>query len=164
MVKSVPASEQTCVGIHHPGLVVTDIAVAIEFYGRALGAELVKHSSWPTGSAQFDRLTGLQDSAAEFCLMRLGASYLEIFQYDSSKNKEVNTLAADELGIRHLAFEVADLDLAEKHLLSAGGSPLGNPVHVPAGGSARYYRDPFGNILELLVAGGTMPSIASNSP
>lgn len=154
-----PPGGETCTGLHHPALVVPNLDDAIAFYESALGGKLIKRAAWEPGTAQFDDLTGLRNSAAAFCLVGFGSSYIEMFEYRSSRDNEPRHPEADELGIRHLAFQVADLDSAVASLLAAGGSTLGESVHVAGGGSARYCRDPFGNILELLVPGGKMPPI-----
>ncbi|MEO1081707.1 MAG: VOC family protein [Pseudomonadota bacterium] len=153
--------KEICSGIHHPALVVPDLDAAIAFYENTFSGELIKRAFWEAGNSQFDALTGLKDSAAAFCLMRFGGSYIELFEYRSSRDKEWRPAQADDLGLRHLAFQVRDLDHAVEQLLHAGGSTLGDSVHVANGGSARYCRDPFGNIVELLVPGGKMPSLGS---
>tara|TARA_R110001599_G_scaffold183999_1_gene377451 strand:+ start:2919 stop:3416 length:498 start_codon:yes stop_codon:yes gene_type:complete len=158
-VKEASSAEKLCSGIHHPAIVVPDLSGAIAFYEAALGGELIKQSAWDHGTEQFDALTGLKDSAAAFCLLRFGHSFLEMFEYDSSRRHDWRTSKADELGIRHLAFQVNDLQIAEAKFIAAGGSTVGEAIHVKGGGSARYCRDPYGNIVELLVPGGKMPPL-----
>lgn len=148
-----------CDGVHHAALVVPDLDVAIRFYEAVFDGQLIKRAAWESGSSQFDGLTGLTDSAAAFCLMQFGGSYIEMFEYQSSRDNEWSGQRADHLGIRHLAFQVTNLELAQDRLLEAGGSTVGDSVHVNGGGSARYCRDPFGNIIELLVPGGKMPPL-----
>jgi len=153
-----------CTGIHHPALVVPDLDAAIDFYTQALGAELVKRAAWEPGNEMFDALTGIENSSAQFCLLRFGHSYLEIFAYASSRDDAASNPKADELGIRHLAFEVSAIDEAVEQTKNHGGTTLGKTVHVPGGGSACYCRDPFGNIIELLVPGGKMPDLRTDRP
>ena len=154
-----PKAERLCSGIHHPAIVVPDLSGAIAFYEAALDGELIKRSAWDQGTEQFDALTGLTDSAAAFCLMRFGHSFLEMFEFASSRHHDQRASSADELGIRHLAFQVSDLRKAEERLIAAGGTTVGETIHVTGGGSARYCRDPYGNIIELLVPGGKMPPL-----
>ena len=143
--------------LHHAAVVVPNLDNAIDFYCRGVGAELVKRSSWETGTELFDSLTGLRNCSAKFCLLKIGHSYIELFEYGSTVYQSPAEEQADKLGIRHLAFQVADIEEAERNLTDAGASSVGERIHVTGGGSARYMRDPFGNIIELLVPGGKMP-------
>ncbi|NIB38906.1 hypothetical protein HBA55_04870 [Pseudomaricurvus alkylphenolicus] len=146
-------------GLHHVALVIPDLDQAIEFYGEALGFELVKRASWEAPHPLFDNLVGLKDCAAEFCLLKTGNCYLEMFCYQSSRHQDAHTPAADQPGIRHLAFEIEELQPSLEKVLQQGGSRIGEVVHVKGGGSAVYCRDPFGNILELVQPAGNMPGL-----
>ena len=76
---------------------------------------------------------------------------LEIFQYD--QNLEALPPAANRKGFGHLAFEVEDVALSLKVVLSAGGRKVGEVVRhkVPGKGALTfvYAGDPDGNLLEL---------------
>jgi len=87
-----------------------------------------------------------------------GGPRLELLQYEAPVGEE---LAANRLpntvGLRHIAFRVADMDATVARLEAAGVSFLGPPIAVPAStvshdaGRKRlcYFHDPDGVLLEL---------------
>jgi len=76
---------------------------------------------------------------------------VEIFQYAQAVDRE--RPVANRPGLGHLAFEVDDVSAAERAVLAAGGSKLGEIVtfDVPGAGTITwtYIRDPEDNIIEL---------------
>ena len=147
-------------GFHHPAIVVPDLEKAREFYGEILGFTMVEEMSWDNPSPVHDQITGLENSAARAYLMKCNNTYLELFQYASPvSDHKGRQPRADEPGIRHLAFEVDDAQVAYDRLIRAGGIPMNPPYNFPEGGSAVYCRDPFGNIVEFTTAGKGFPSI-----
>ena len=152
-------SADNCEGIHHVALVVSDIYQAIEFYSAAFDGAVIKLAAWEVGEGKFDALTVLHQSSAKFCLMRFANSYIEIFEYSTGAASSQVQARADMQGIRHIAFQVKDLERTFERVCQAGGRSVGESIHVAGGGAARYCEDPFGNIIELLVPGGKMPPL-----
>lgn len=76
---------------------------------------------------------------------------VEIFQYSQAVDRE--RPVANHPGLGHLAFEVNDVSAAQRAVLAAGGSGLGEIVTfgVPGAGTITftYIRDPEDNIIEL---------------
>ncbi len=76
---------------------------------------------------------------------------VELFQYAQAVDRE--RPVANRPGLGHLAFEVVDVPAAERAVLAAGGSKLGEIVtfDVPGAGTITwtYIRDPEDNIIEL---------------
>ena len=76
---------------------------------------------------------------------------LEIFQYESQPPRA--EFAVNKPGYTHLAFAVDDVAQAQRAVLSAGGSAVGEIVVVVKPDGERvewcYVRDPEGNMIEL---------------
>ena len=76
---------------------------------------------------------------------------LEIFQYSNSAPDVPRVV--NRPGFAHLAFAVDSVADARAHVLSRGGTPVGEVVTVAISPTARvtwcYVRDPEGNIIEL---------------
>ncbi len=148
-------------GIHHPGIVVTDLGHALEFYCGVLDFECVLEFSWAPSNDTINQIIGLNQSAADVRLLRTHNSYLELFKYHSpSPSTENANLGAHEPGIRHIGFEVDDafavyekVSRYDEHLV------MNEPVSFDSGGSAVYCRDPFGNLIEFTTAGRGFPSL-----
>lgn len=147
-------------GFHHPAVVVPDLEKAKAFYEEALGFVMVMELCWDSPNPVFDQVTGLENSAAQGCLMKCNNAYLELFQYISpGAGCGESRPGANEPGIRHLAFEVDDAQVEYARIKRAGGITMNEPYVFPEGGSAVYCRDPFGNIIELTTAGQGFPGI-----
>jgi len=149
-------------GIHHLGIVVPDLDVAVAFYSEMLGLEKVYDESWEKGDATYDQGIGLSGSAARGVQLRSANTYLELWEYSAPRQEgpDPGSLGANELGFRHLAVEVDDVEAAWEKLKELGGHVMNDPVRFDDGGAAVYARDPFGNIIEFTTAGGFPPAIA----
>ena len=146
------------IGFHHPGIVVPDLDAGIEFYTKLLGYELYSEASWDVDHDSFNRIVGLDGSAARFCMLKGLNSYIELFEFSAPPSTaQPGDLGANEPGIRHISFAVRDVQAALDHCIELGGSKINDVVSVPGGATATYCRDPFGNILELVTPGGRFP-------
>lgn len=149
-------------GIHHVGLVVDDLARAVEFYGALLAMEVVERDHWEAPAELEDQAVGLIGSAADGVMMRGSASYLELWQYHSptTVGADPGDLGANERGWRHLAIEVDDVAAEWRRVQELGGTAMGEPVMLSDDGAAVVYcRDPFGNVIELMSTGRSMASL-----
>ena len=87
----------------------------------------------------------------EFVMLRLGAMCIELFGAAGLPTPEPGG-GEQPVGFKHLAFEVADLDAALEALRADGVTPdqvIDAGAHVP-GMRICFFRDPEGNILELM--------------
>ena len=149
-------------GIHHAGLVVNDLAAAVDFYSALLTMEVVERDHWRAPAPAEDQAVGLVGSSADGVMLRGSGSHLELWQYQAPD--QVGDAPADrganELGLRHLAVEVTDVAAALERVVELGGSRMGDPVTLDDTGAAVVYcRDPFGTILELMAVGSTLSSM-----
>ena len=82
---------------------------------------------------------------------RQGGPTLEIYSYSEMKEKPES--ASNRKGFGHIAFEVNDVELAQKEVVAAGGRPYGKVVtrEVPGAGTITftYVTDPEDNLIEL---------------
>ena len=76
--------------------------------------------------------------------------FLEIFQF--RKFEECPPTPANLMGIRHISFDVDDLEAVFEAVIAAGGSEIGEVTQFDNGCDKFAYvfmRDPEGNILDL---------------
>ena len=152
-------SQDLVLGMHHPALVVADLEAALEFYIAFAGYEVVVRNSWDETSS-FNEIIGLRDSRAQFAVLKNRAGFLELFEFETPKSEQVpGTLKANELGIRHLCFQVTNVPEALAYLVSLGGQKVGEPIKNERGVTSVYARDPFGHLIELLDPGAHLPGI-----
>ncbi len=159
--KRTTASRTGVRGIHHAGLVVADLDAAIAFYGELLGMEVIERDRWRAPDHNADNAVGLRGSSADGAMLRGSGSYLELWQYHAPSQVGDNPAdrGAHELGLRHLAIEVDDVDAALARLVALGGTKMGDPIRIDTNAAAVYCRDPFGTIIEFMSTGSALASL-----
>lgn len=147
-------------GVHHIGVSVPDLAKAREFYIDLLGAvEEVEPLSW-RDNPFIDRVIGLEGSAADQFMCRLGNTHIEVFEYHAPRSPEQDpNRGVNRFGYTHFALQVDDLRACYDRLLAAGirvhAEPRWEGITVAEDGSktgyaATYCRDYFGNVFEIM--------------
>lgn len=137
-------------GFHHAALSTPDLDRCVDFYTRVLGCEVAWTFGWPAGSRAADDITGLDNSAARAAMLRLGASFIEIFEFSSPPPRVAGgDRPACDHGISHLCLEVQDIH-GEFERLAAAGMRFHCPPQRQDSGWVTYGRDCDGNIIELL--------------
>jgi glyoxylase I family protein len=140
--------------LDHVNIVVTDMARSEQFYGGVLGLrrgfECRLEGEW------IDRVTGVTGARAHCVFFEPEAGgRVELLQYLSPEGEPLppNRLPFTP-GLRHVAFQVDDLDALCERLLAAGVPLISAPVEVPFrvanAGRKRlcYFHDPEGVLLE----------------
>jgi catechol 2,3-dioxygenase-like lactoylglutathione lyase family enzyme len=136
-------------GIDHTALSVPDLAAAVRFYREVLGFELESESGWPRGAKRVDALVGLRDSASKVVMLTLGATRLEIFEYDSPEPSPRHPgLRVCDHGITHICLRVTEIEAEYARLVDAGVRFNAAPVDVGTS-ICVYGHDPFDNVFEL---------------
>lgn len=136
-------------GIHHTTIATEDLDRLRGFYEGLMGFEVRWEGSWEAGSQIPDEITGLKDSAARFCMLWTGNSYLELFQFSSPEPiPPPGFRRACDPGFTHVCFDVTDIYAEYRRLSAAGIEFLTDPKEV-LGVRSTYGRDPDGNLLEL---------------
>jgi len=144
--------------IDHVNLVVRDLKRMTAFYADVLGMKVTKRAT--ISGEWIERVVGLAGVEADVVYLDLASGpRIELIYYRqplSSAPPEPNR--ANLLGLRHIAFRVADIEAVVARLRAAG-TPVQNEVlTVPstqvqyAGGVRKrlvYFRDPEANLLEL---------------
>ena len=133
----------------HVGIVVDDLAAAIEFF-TALGLVLEGEASVEGRSV--DRVVGLDGVRAEIAMMQTpdGGGRLELSKFYSPSNQGDNRQApANAPGIRHISFAVEDIDAVVAGLRARGAELVGELERYEDSYRLCYVRGPEGIIVEL---------------
>jgi catechol 2,3-dioxygenase-like lactoylglutathione lyase family enzyme len=132
----------------HVGVVVDDLAGATAFFVE-LGLELQGEGS--VEGDWVDRIVGLEGVRAELAMVKApdGGGRLELVKFHAPSSPAGDSyVPANVPGLRHVSFEVDDLDAALVRVRGHGAELVGE---VESGGGYRlcYIRGPEGIIVEL---------------
>ncbi|MBI5832316.1 MAG: VOC family protein [Armatimonadetes bacterium] len=139
----------------HANLVVRDLVAATAFYRDRLGLRPVLErrlqDSW------IGQVVGLPGAVMDCVILEApdGGARLELLSYVRPEPFVAGDVSAPHaFGLRHVAFDVDDLDAVWRRLSESGVTLLSEPVEVPfpvAGRRKRlaYLLDPEGVLLEL---------------
>jgi catechol 2,3-dioxygenase-like lactoylglutathione lyase family enzyme len=107
--------------IDHINISVTNIKESIDFFTNLLAFTLEEEGllegEW------FEKVTALSSAKAYFAKLSLqnNKTKIELLQYiEPQSDKEYNIAKANQLGFRHLAFEVDNIELSYKNLKTKG--------------------------------------------
>jgi len=134
----------------HPAIVVPDLEQAREFYERMFGFRVLTNEGWHDDPV-VDRAIGSTRSCARSYVLAGHNTFLELFEYSAppKQGPDPASLGPQEMGLRHLAFFVDDLETEYRRFIELGGEALGSLPADTEAPRAVYLRDPFGNIVEL---------------
>ncbi len=135
--------------MEHVGIVVDDLAAAVEFFVE-LGLE-------PGGKGEVeghsvDRIVALDGVKAELAMLRApdGHGEIELVKFHSPPAQNGDPHApANTPGLRHLAFLVEDIDAVVAGLRARGTEFVGELVRYEDSYRLCYVRGPEGIIVEL---------------
>jgi len=133
----------------HVGIVVDDLAAAIEFFVE-LGLELRGES--PVEGDWVDRVVGLQGVKAEIAMLQTpdGHGRVELAKFHSPSSQGGDPQAPSNTpGIRHLTFAVEDIDGVLARLRARGAELVGELERYKDSYRLCYIRGPEGIIIEL---------------
>jgi catechol 2,3-dioxygenase-like lactoylglutathione lyase family enzyme len=133
----------------HIGIVVDDLAAAIEFFTE-LG--LVLQGQWSAKDPRVDRIVGLDGVRTDAAMMKTpdGNGQIELVKFHSPPHQGDDRHApANAPGIRHLTFAVEDLDAVVAGLRARGAELVGELVSYGDSYRLCYVRGPAGIIIEL---------------
>lgn len=120
-------------GIHHVAIIASDYAVSKRFYTEVLGLpEIAETYRAERASWKLD--------------LRLGSAQIELFTFPDAPPRASRPEA---LGLRHLAFSVADLDAAVARLEGEGVACEPIRTDELTGRRFTFFQDPDGLPLEL---------------
>lgn len=133
----------------HVGVVVDDLAAATEFFLQ-LGLELEGEAS--VGGHWVDRVVALQGVRADIAMMRTpdGHGRLELTKFHTPSGATGDRSApANTPGLRHISFEVQDIDTVVAGLRARGTELVGELERYEDSYRLCYVRGPEGIIVEL---------------
>ena len=133
----------------HVGINVDDLAAAVEFF-VALGLELEGEAQVEGESV--DRVVGLEGVRSGIAMLQTpdGHAKLELVKFHSPSATGGDAHAPpNALGIRHVTFQVDDVDGAVATVQARGGELVGEVVNYEDIYRVCYVRGPEGIIVEL---------------
>jgi len=104
-------------GVHHPGLVVSDLDASLAFYREMFGVEpdFVERSEGPG----VDQATGLDGAIVRWAFVTLGSAQLELLEYETPRGRDY-ALRGCDVGCAHVCLEVDDIHQAYEELVKKG--------------------------------------------
>ena len=140
------------------GMVVSDLDKSLKFYKDVIGFKEVTGFKVP---GRFAEDTGLaKDLELDVHVLVLGqgetATKLKLMQFKTAPGARVdNTFIHSSYGYRYLTIPVKNLNQAVDSAAKAGSKPIAKcpvplPDGFPAGLALANYRDPDGNLVELV--------------
>jgi catechol 2,3-dioxygenase-like lactoylglutathione lyase family enzyme len=135
--------------MEHVGIVVDDLAAAIEFFVE-LG--LVLQGESPVEGGWVDRIVGLKGVRADIAILQTpdGNGRLELTKFHSPSHQEkARPAPANTPGIRHISFAVEDIDAVVAGLRARGAELVGELERYQDSYLLCYVRGPEGIIVEL---------------
>jgi catechol 2,3-dioxygenase-like lactoylglutathione lyase family enzyme len=135
--------------MHHVGVVVDDLPAATEFFVE-LG--LVVEGETSVEGAWVDRIVGLEGVRSDIVMMQTpdGNGRLELTKFHSPPSQDGDRHApANAPGLRHVSFEVDDVDAAVAGVRARGAELVGDLVSYENFYRLCYVRGPEGIIVEL---------------
>jgi catechol 2,3-dioxygenase-like lactoylglutathione lyase family enzyme len=135
--------------LEHVGIVVDDLAAAIEFFIE-LGLELEGEA--PVEGRWVDRVVGLDGVRAEIAMLQTpdGHGRVELAKFHAPSTEGGDQHApANTPGIRHIAFAVEDIDAVVASLRARGAELIGGLERYKDSYRLCYIRGPEGIIVEL---------------
>jgi catechol 2,3-dioxygenase-like lactoylglutathione lyase family enzyme len=133
----------------HVGIVVDDLAAAIEFFVE-LGLELQGEAS--VEGDLVDRVVGLEGVRADIAMLQTpdGSGRLELSKFHSPSSQGDDRRALPNTpGIRHVTFAVEEIDSIVAGLRARGAELVGKLVRYEDSYRLCYVRGPEGIIIEL---------------
>lgn len=150
--------------VDHVGLTVPDLDAAVRFYSEVIGGHEL-YRIGPFDAAEMPRMKDDRDwteahinvagARLTIAMLQVGPNLmLELFQYEKPADQRRTPPRNCDWGGHHVAFKVADLEVAKKYLAGKGCKVMAGPIVLDQGPCAttrvNYVLDPWGNQLELV--------------
>ncbi len=144
--------------VDHVNIVVSDLERSVFFYTQILGLRETRRAHLE--GEWIETIMGLKGVVADVVYVQPpgGGPRVELLHFRSPEGAVLPQAALPNTqGLRHLAFQVEDVDEASRKLLEVGIKLLSAPCSIPGrtirhpAGSKRlcYFRDPDGVLLEI---------------
>jgi catechol 2,3-dioxygenase-like lactoylglutathione lyase family enzyme len=131
-------------GFDHVAITVADVDATIEWYQRVLGGEPLHLELWQAGSLPI-------------ALLQVGASRLSVHPADApaAPHATAPTPGSADLCFRFDGTVAEILALLDRAGVEVEEGPVPRPAANGEPGASVYFRDPDGNLLELLTVDST---------
>jgi catechol 2,3-dioxygenase-like lactoylglutathione lyase family enzyme len=144
----------TISGVHHTGIVVSDLERSIDFYHGVLGLEFANEPSPVFDDPGLGLGVGVPGAALRQVTLRAGDHQVELLEYTAPPSPIDAPMPQNALGAHHVGFRVEDIEAAVREL-EAKGVQFFSAVNVVdegvlAGWRWVYFADPDGITLELV--------------
>jgi len=136
--------------VRHVGIVVHNMDKSVVFWRDIMGLSIVA-DFWEEGEF-IDELENLKDVRLHMIkLSAPGGVLIELLKDDSHPNERNGENNLCDIGIRHIAFTVENVDISYNILNEYGCKMLSSPLISPDRKAKVFFaRDPEGNLLELV--------------
>jgi catechol 2,3-dioxygenase-like lactoylglutathione lyase family enzyme len=148
-------------GVHHTGIIVSDLERSVDWYREVLGLELLTEPSPTADEPELGEGLGVPGAALRMATFAVGDDVLELLEYAAPPSPVDAPLPQNALGSHHVGFVVGDIQ-AKYDELTAKGVHFFSPPNaidegVLAGWRWAYFTDPDGITLELVEVAYTRP-------
>jgi catechol 2,3-dioxygenase-like lactoylglutathione lyase family enzyme len=136
------------ISLDHVAITVKDLARSVDFYRDLLGFEVLGQLM-------------LNDDTMKLVYLRSGGACIELFEFRDHEAQTAVGVPDTVGGFKHVAFQTNDVDGLSARLKAAGVTFTLDPTDAVGGVRLAFFRDPDGNLLEL-VSG--LPDMAPYRP
>jgi catechol 2,3-dioxygenase-like lactoylglutathione lyase family enzyme len=148
-------------GIHHTGIIVSDLERSVDFYQDVLGLEMATEPSPVNDDPELGRGLGVPGAALRTVTFSVGDGTLELLEYSAPESPIDTPMPQNALGSHHLAFLVDDIEAKMGELETKGVRFFSRPNTIDEGVLAgwrwAYFTDPDGITLELVEVAYSRP-------
>jgi catechol 2,3-dioxygenase-like lactoylglutathione lyase family enzyme len=141
-------------GLHHAGIIVSDLERSIDFYLDVLGLEMLTEPSPVFDAPELGEALGVPGAALRMVTFRVGDDTLELLEYSAPPSPIDAPLPQNALGAHHVALRVDDIHATYEALVAKGVHFMSPPNAIDEGVLAgwrwAYFTDPDGITLELV--------------
>jgi glyoxylase I family protein len=141
-------------GIHHAGIVVSQLDKAVDFYVGVLGLELMTEPTLASEGQHLDTILCLEKVCMRGVMLRAGDSAIELHEFYSPAWTGDRPVPANALGAQHVAFRANDLAAEKAAIEDRGGVFLADINVIDSGPFAglrtAFLRDPDGIRIEFV--------------
>jgi catechol 2,3-dioxygenase-like lactoylglutathione lyase family enzyme len=141
-------------GLHHTGIIVSDLERSIGFYADVLGLQMWTEPSPVFDDPQLGEALGVPGAALRVATFRVGDDLLELLEYSAPPSPVDQPMPQNALGSHHVALRVDDIEATHAELTAKGVRFLSPPQAIDEGVLAgwrwAYFTDPDGITFELV--------------